>query len=623
MSLDLYAAENIQHLSELRPVESPEPGMFENFVPGTARVTMRGFAQVGSALDLAGAPLAVLQDKIMGSGTEAQDRYFREHDEAFGSAIEHWTPRPGEVGVAAEVVGGLLSTLPLAIAAPELAVASAQLGTAEELVKKGVSPEKAQIVGAIQGAGLGLGIWMPILGRNGWQRVAVGGMGFNLGQGVVMRGASGAVLQGTPAAQDFKAFDGKAMTLDALLGLAFGTMSHLSPTQRAQGEKAWTRIRDWASGLEPSTVDAAIVLRQAEHKNVDSAPGKLTEPTDIQAHVQRVDAALEQLARDERVAVDDRPAPRADPDPARWREAESRAEQLQKESEALGKAYDIVLEQPVGPSNDPVVRLTPKEIGDVLVERGPAFQKQGSAEMKIGGFGLVKFIWKHGEKSKTHAALQTTREDVMRAPEVLRDYLPISDVRQDDGRHLREWQVERADGKKVIYATSKFTESDGEHHLVTVFVNEGKTGKQQNKPLSEKRNRQTESPDVASTASGGDTGPGSSSVVPPGGQKGGEGIVGTEAPAGQPRGTEPPPPRGSAGEKPAGAEASKDPLIAEAQSIAAERPELALRTGENAGGEPIVTTAKDFMDAAAADANGLRDQAKLIAIAAQCLLGRS
>lgn len=304
MSFDLYSKESEARISSLPPVSRPEPGMFEGFLSGTGSYAMQGLAKAGRAIDMLGAVGPIVQDKVSGTGTQAQDRYFKEHDEVFNRAVDYWTPKPGEVGAAAEITGQLLSTLPLVIASPGLAVAGTQLSTAEDLVRKGVDAGKAQAVGAVQAAGLGLGIWMPIIGQNLWQRVVVGGAGFNVAQGIVTRGASGAILSGTAAADDFKAFDGSAVTLDLVLGAAFGAITHLSPEQRAQGAQYWKRIEDWAKTLKPSEIDALATLRQSQHLNVDSAPGKAAGPADVEAHVTAMRQAITDLLNDKPVNVE-------------------------------------------------------------------------------------------------------------------------------------------------------------------------------------------------------------------------------------------------------------------------------------------------------------------------------
>jgi hypothetical protein len=59
--------------------------------------------------------------------------------------------------------------------------------------------------------------------------------------------------------------------------------------------------------------------------NVDSAPGRPQAPADVQAHVERVKTAIEQLERGQPVEMADLPEPRFDPEEMRWAQAEKRA----------------------------------------------------------------------------------------------------------------------------------------------------------------------------------------------------------------------------------------------------------------------------------------------------------
>jgi hypothetical protein len=337
---DLFPRESAERLGSMTPARVPDIGVFEGFVRGAGMYTMRGLVQGASGIDLLGSLGPIAQDAITG-GTVATDRYFREHDEIFGQALDFWTPKPREVGAAAEVAGALVSTLAQVLINPALAVTTTMTGTAEDLVKKGVDPARAVGVGAVQGAGLGLGIYMPILGQTLAQRLLLGGAGFNIVQGIGTRAASELILQGTPGEGQYHAFDPAAMTLDALLGAAFGGIVHLSPTQRAAGAVMYKRIQDWAAGLKPSDVDALAVLRQAQHLNADSMPGKPVEPVDIENHVQRVKKALEQTLRDEPVDVSDIPQPRFEADETRLADMARRARELAALAEDVRKGEGL------------------------------------------------------------------------------------------------------------------------------------------------------------------------------------------------------------------------------------------------------------------------------------------
>lgn len=325
MSLDLYPDETQANLDRFPGTTTPEANGFAGFAKSTGMAVMRTLgAETARAASLAASTVPIAIDAF-GGGTGLTDKYFKFHDEVFGDAVDFWTPRPEEVSKAGEITGQLLGSLPLLFISPAALVAKTQLSAAEDLTRQGVSPEKAQAVGAVQAAGLGVGIWVPILGKTLTQRLLVGGAGFNVLQGVATRGASEAILQDTPAAESFKAFDPQAMTLDALLGIAFGSLAHLSPSQRAQGAAFWERMQAIGKDITPEQVDALASLRQSQHLNADSLAGKPVDQTDIGAHVDRMRAAIDQLARDQPVNVEGMPAARLEPDAVRMAENTKRA----------------------------------------------------------------------------------------------------------------------------------------------------------------------------------------------------------------------------------------------------------------------------------------------------------
>ena len=339
MSFDLYREEVENRLSSMRPVTQDDPGVFDNFLAGTGKTAMQTFAKAGRAASMAAAPLAMAMEKSPDS-TVLQDKFFKAHDEVFGSAVDHWTPKPGEVGAAGQITGQLLATLPMVVASPALTVAQTQLSVGEDLVRKGVDAGKAQAVGAVQAAGLGLGIWVPILGQTLAQRVLLGGAGFNVAQGLAMRAASAELLEGTAAADEFKAFDPTALTLDVLLGAAFGGIAHINPKMRAEGDAWQQRLTEWGSKLKPSEVDALATMRQAQHLGADSMPGKPVDVADANAHVARMRQAIDDLANDRPVHVEDMPEGRFDVDPARQAEAEATVRGMMDEAKAEGFDFE-------------------------------------------------------------------------------------------------------------------------------------------------------------------------------------------------------------------------------------------------------------------------------------------
>lgn len=304
--LDLYETENGDRLSALKPTDTIAPGVFDGFIRGTGMETMRQFARTGRAIGMAGSIVPIVEDAFTG-GTTAQDRYFKELDERVGSAVKAWTPEPNEVGVAGQVTGTLLSMIPMVMANPALAIANMGLGIPQDLVEQygeEVSAGKAVAAGTAMSLGLGLGIKVPIFGRSLFERVLLGGVGFNVIQGAAMRKAAQIALKGTPAEKDFEALNAMELTIDALLGAAFGTIAHLSPAQRAEGQKAWETMERWGKAMRGDQKDALIVMRSAQHTNVDTLPGTPTSPEAMNSHVEKVKAAIDQTLRGEPVNVE-------------------------------------------------------------------------------------------------------------------------------------------------------------------------------------------------------------------------------------------------------------------------------------------------------------------------------
>lgn len=166
-------------------------------------------------------------------------------------------------------------------------------------------------------------------------------------------------------------------------------------------------------------------------------------------------------------------------------------ERLINEVYELSNLYDFSLENPIaGDPHTPQVRLALSEFAnelgetlpDLLVDRGEG--KLISGEIRAStNFGLVKIIWKHGEASGKAAEDQITKVDILRLPEVIREYAPNRDPMYPNSM---EWVVERGDGRQIVYAATAF-ESKEEAHVVTIHVRdvgEEKALSQKNTPES-------------------------------------------------------------------------------------------------------------------------------------------
>lgn len=167
------------------------------------------------------------------------------------------------------------------------------------------------------------------------------------------------------------------------------------------------------------------------------------------------------------------------------------------EKHRMGEVYDQVMEEIVWGE---AARLTPDEVllvlrpeGErpLLVERGPSVMVDGNPIPRVRGgalfrqtgsrhgYGLVKVVVKHGELSADH--LKVRREDVLRIPEIVRDY-----EAQRDQRGNRTWIVEREDGARLVVGEGGV--EGGAGRLVTVFAT-----KNADRVLSEKKSTPVES----------------------------------------------------------------------------------------------------------------------------------
>ncbi len=308
--------EQLQANALVTPAQPPDASAFDGFASGTGQYAMRSLAETARAISLAGAAIPITVDALTGS-TVRQDAYFEAHDGIFQSAVEHWTPAPGDVGVAGEITGQLVGGALQAIVSPALLVATEALTAAEDLTRSGVDPGTAAAVGSIIGTGTAVGVKLPFLGDTLAKRVATGAAG-NVAQGVATEGAAGAVLSATgnsEQAQQFDAFDLRARVLDVALGVAFGGLAHIEAGR--------------APEITAEQKDALLTANQARHMEQDTMPGKPASDADTSAHVDAMGTAVDQLLRGERVRVDgSTPYVDSHPDFARAQHYDDTADQM-------------------------------------------------------------------------------------------------------------------------------------------------------------------------------------------------------------------------------------------------------------------------------------------------------
>lgn len=287
--------------------------------------------------------------------------------------------------------------------------------TAEDLAVQGVDQTTRTKVGATVGVLNAAGMALPVAGKTLAETaalVAVGGPGSFIAQ----QQATRSILENAnyhEMAQQYDPLDPTGIALATLLPAGFAA---------------------WAKG---GAIKAAMAGKQKTPESSGPAPTS-----------EQVDALM---AHNLTANADHRPM-------------HERAELL--------KAWDEVHQNPIGDANDPLVRLTPDDISHVLVERGPVSMKDDGVSIKVPGYGLVKFIWRHGPESSKPETGQINSGDLADFPYIMRNYEPGRTV--TNGVEQMTWVTEREDGRLVVFGTSKFAD-DKHHHLVTVHVDEKRT----------------------------------------------------------------------------------------------------------------------------------------------------
>jgi hypothetical protein len=289
MSFDLIPDEARPRCCARRsnPSLAPEPGVWGNFMPGAATLTMEGFAKAARGIDLMGAIGPIVEDRLTGGGTSEADKYFQEHDALFNSAVDYWTPKPGEVGTAGRVVGSLLPTLAQVAVSPALAINTAEMGTAEDLVRQGIDATRRSRPASCRAPGSVSGIYLPIFGNSLAMRALVAGAGSNVLQGIAARAASRKILEGTPAEKQFDPWDAESLVIDSLMGLGFGTMAHLAAP--AEGAKPVPSL------LSDTDKAAILTANQARHMEDTTAPGRPVTDLDRTLHAQAMRKAIDDV----------------------------------------------------------------------------------------------------------------------------------------------------------------------------------------------------------------------------------------------------------------------------------------------------------------------------------------
>ncbi|MGH8381743.1 hypothetical protein [Pseudomonas sp.] len=210
-------------------------------------------------------------------------------------------PDPAEVGVVGQILGEAAAVLPRAVAGSVVAgpagmavAAGAPAGysTKQVAMAEGIDEETATLMGWTQGLATGVGALLPT-GRFVGNRLADLGIaaGANIGLGMGNRGAMAEILESNgyhAQAAQYRVMDGTAMLTDGVMALGFWGLG------RAMSRRPTTE-----------QIDAALTERNAQHADIDTAPGLPTTPRSAMAHQEALSTAIAQLSRGEPVVLPD------------------------------------------------------------------------------------------------------------------------------------------------------------------------------------------------------------------------------------------------------------------------------------------------------------------------------
>lgn len=301
--------------------ETPKPGFWQGSLdvvgPGLKRgIVVESVNSLASGLvNLAGTEVASTIATGMGAGyapgfdaekhaaeaARGAEELSAEIGRDTAASVKDLRPDPAEVGMAGQVIGELTAILPRTIAG---AIAGGPVGAAvaagapagyartETAISEGIDPGTAQKLGAVEGLTMGAGAVLPaarfvgpVLGD---AAIAVGA---NVGLGIAHRGASAEILRANgydAQAAQYEMLNKTALATDLVMGLAFfgaGRATYRRPT--------------------PEQIDAALTDRNAQHADIDTAPGAAVDPRSAVAHQDALAAAIASINRGEPVVLPD------------------------------------------------------------------------------------------------------------------------------------------------------------------------------------------------------------------------------------------------------------------------------------------------------------------------------
>jgi soluble lytic murein transglycosylase-like protein len=276
-----------------------EPGFFTGSIDATGNGLVKGIVKTSAMVEDA---IKSTHDVTFEDGTtgERVNPQANQRKVDLANSVKLLTPDANEVGTAGEILHTLSDVIPrtalgYALGGPAggavLAGAPEYGASAAVAESEGIDPATAKLKGGIDAAVLGIGSVLP--GGNIFKNLLLDfgvTVGANVGLGVASRAATSELLESngyTAQAEQYKAFDATAMTVDAVLGAAFHGVSRL--THKA-----------------PAVVDAALTENAAQHLAADTSPGAPVDPKSNALHQQSLEETLKQIVNGEPVQVNAR-----------------------------------------------------------------------------------------------------------------------------------------------------------------------------------------------------------------------------------------------------------------------------------------------------------------------------
>jgi len=221
------------------------------------------------------------------------------------AAQKYVKPDANSQGTAAQVLYGLGQFVPAIgatiatgpAAGGAVAFGSTYEPTRQEFIEKGVDTDTANTLAVTQGAANALGMSLPVgVGTTLTTRI-LSGIGINTGFGMVNRYAIGDTLEAhnyQDLAKQYRAWDGQAMLIDGVLGLAFGSLHHLNAT-RVDGESQAVNAADEQLSVSERGVDEPVIQREASTPEPLSVMDGQTNETTANGRVAELQSSAGQL----------------------------------------------------------------------------------------------------------------------------------------------------------------------------------------------------------------------------------------------------------------------------------------------------------------------------------------